>query len=315
MSHDKSSYNIANSRNYGFWNEAEQDALSQSTVAIAGVGGDGFQLGLKLAMMGVGEINVADPEPFEPENSNRVLAATTQNHGRNKAEVFREMVGALPRDVKVNIFTDGVTEDNVDDFMYGADLVLDESELRYLHVATMIARTAIKYEIPNLLVLNVGFAGVATSFHPEAGAKSFEDLMGIPKGMSLDELKDKEFEFDRIPYMPPYGDIDTFYSVRDGSPLPSISQGVDVASAIGSTEAFLHLTANVRNNRKSPTWYKKYRYMDALTNKSGTIKHPRVSHYIKLGSLYGRSKMGINPKASYRIEDIARRNQLQNDIQ
>ncbi len=33
------------SRNYGFWNEDEQRALLSAHVAIAGVGGDGFQLG------------------------------------------------------------------------------------------------------------------------------------------------------------------------------------------------------------------------------------------------------------------------------
>jgi len=295
---------IADSRNYGFWNENEQSRLHDSTVAIAGVGGDGFQLGYKLAMMGVGRLKVADPEVFEPENSNRVLAATEPNCGRNKAEVFQEMVSALPRDVKIDVYNDGVTPDNIDDFMDGVDLILDESELRYLHIGTMIARTALKNNIPSLLVMNIGFAGVATSFKPDTVTNGFEELMGIPKGMPLDEVADLKLDYSRaIPYIPAYGDFDTFKAVIDGAPLPSISQGVDVASAVGSTEAFLHLTAEAGNKRKTPTWSNRFRYMDAYTNKSGIIKHPRLSYYKGVATIVGRSVLNRNPKASYSTQE------------
>lgn len=304
------SYNIADSRNYGFWNEAEQSALGHAKVAIAGAGGDGFQLGYKLAMMGVGEISVADPEAFEPENSNRVLAATRDNCGRNKAEVFREMASALPRDIKINVFTDGVTEDNVDEFMDGANLVLDESELTYLNIGTMIARKAIEKAIPELLVMNIGFAGIATSFAPNEKSKGFQELMGIDKNTSLDEVADMEVDYSRcVPYIPAYGDYDTFKAVVfDGASLPSISQGVDIASAIGSTEAFLHLSG-ADNHRRQPTWSPRFRFMDAYTNKSGIIRYPRLAHYGGVTRLYVKNKMSLNPKASYSSEDRARRAQ------
>ena len=178
-------------RNYGFWNEAEQKCLSESRVAIAGVGGDGFQLGYKLAMMGVNNFSIADPEVFEKENSNRVFGATSSNNGRNKAEVFSDMVHDIRPDASIDIYKDGVTEDNVEDFMRNADLVLDESELRYLKIGTMIARVARRNMIPDLFVMNIGFSGVATSFHPTKG-KTFEDIMGIPKNSPLDEVADME---------------------------------------------------------------------------------------------------------------------------
>ncbi len=293
---------LANKRNYGFWNKDEQEALSRATVAIAGAGGDGFQLGLKLAMVGVGEIRIADPEDFEPENSNRVLAATVTNCGKNKAEVLRDMIGDLPRETKVETYDEGVTVENVDEFIRGADLVIDESELRYLHVGTMIARTALKYEIPELLVMNIGFAGVGTSFHP-SGKNGFQDMLGIPKDAPLDEVAAMEVSYSRsIPYIPSYGDHETFEAVIAGAPLPSISPGVDVASAVGSTEAFLHLTADLDNRRKSPTWSPHYRYMDAYTNKSGVIKHPQLSYYKGVANMYLRSKLGRNPTASYQHE-------------
>lgn len=299
---------VANHRNYGFWNESEQQALAESTVAIAGVGGDGYQLGLKLAMMGVGEIRVADPEVFEPENSNRVLGATAANIGRNKAESFKELVESLPRNVRVTTYTEGVSEDNVEEFTHGADLLLDESELRYLHIGTMLSRMAMKQHIPELLVMNVGFAGIATSFDSKENSKTFEDMMGIPKGAPLDEVAEMELNYHRaLPYIPSYGDYNAFVSVVAGAPLPSISQGVDIASGIGSTEAFLHLTSHVHNKRRAPTWAPKFRYFDAYLNKGGIIKHPVSSHYRGAASLYLKSKLGINPRASYGDEDRKRR--------
>ncbi len=294
---------LAFSRNFGFYSEDEQRALVGATVAIAGVGGDGFQLGYKLAMNGVGTIKIADPETFEPENANRVFAATKSHLGQNKAAVFKKMVAELPTSTKVIVYKDGVTVDNVEEFLEGVDLLLDESELTYLHIGTMLAREARKRMIPELLVLNIGFAGVATSFKPDHG-KTFEELMGIPEDAPLKEVANMTVDFSRfLPYIPPYGDPETLKAVQNGAPLPSISQGVDVASAIGSTEVFLHLTSHLSNHRKSPVWAPRFRYMDAYTNKSGIIRYPRFSYYFSLSKMIVRSFMHLNPTASYRDED------------
>lgn len=294
-------------RNYGFWNEAEQAALSSSKVAIAGVGGDGFQLGYKLAMNGVLNFSIADPEEFEVENSNRVFGATSSNNGRNKAEVFRDMVMDIRPNATIDLYSDGVTANNVEEFMHGADLLIDGSELRYLHIGTMLARTARKNITPNLFVMNIGFSGQATSFHPTRG-KTFEDIMGIPKGAPLDEVAEMEVDFSRVlPYIPNYGDINTLNAVNEGASLPSISQGVDIASAIGSSEAFFHLVSSAGNKRRQPTWAPKFRYMDAYNGESGIKRNARLSHKLGLATLVARSVMGMNPKASYGIEDRQRR--------
>mgnify|MGYP000305904887 CR=1 FL=1 len=295
------------SRNYGFWNEAEQQALMQARVAIAGVGGDGFQLGLKLAMNGVQTFDIADPEVFEPENTNRVPGAVISTYGVNKAEVFRDRVLEINPDADVRIYKDGVTKENVDEFTNRASLIIDESELTYLHIGTMIAREARKKNIPNMLVMNIGFAGQATSFKPE-GKHTFESLMGIPENMSLDEVEDIKLDFSRIlPYLPKYGDLRTLLSVQSGSPLPSISQGVDVASALGSSQAFKHITYKLGNHREEPIWAPKIGYIDAYNLKCGVASHPRLSHYKHLGITGLRQALKLNPEASYTLEDRNRR--------
>jgi len=297
------------SRNYGFWNEAEQEALLTSKVALGGVGGDGFQMGIKLAMNGVLNFSVADPEVFEVENSNRVFGATSTNNGRNKAEVFRDMIMDIRPEATVDIFTDGVTEDNVEEFMHGADLLIDETELRYMHIGTMLARTARNNMIPNLFVMNVGFSGQATSFHPSRG-KTFEGMMGIPKNAPLDEIAEMDVDFSRVlPYIPNYVDVSSLVAVQEGASLPSISQGVDVASAIGSTEAFLHLVGKAGNKRIQPTWAPKFRYMDAYNGKSGIKRNAQLSYTLGVATMAARSAMGLNPKASYRQADRQNRDE------
>jgi len=289
-------------RNYGFWNEAEQEAIDHAHVAIAGVGGDGFQLGLKLAQMGVRSFSIADPEVFEPENTNRVPGAVESTYGHNKAEVFRDRVMDIAPESNVAVFTEGVQEHSVEDFMHDATLVLDESELTHMQIGTMVARQAVAQGIPDMLVMNVGFAAQVTSFHPES-KYTFERFMGIPQGAPLDEIKDMEVDFARcIPYLPPYLDLQTFKEVMEGAPLPSIAPGVDIASAIGSSQAFLHMTQGANNHRPDPVWAPRIAYMDALTHQSHVTRYPRASHYRYLAQAVLKNTLGLYPRAAYTAE-------------
>lgn len=292
------------SRNYGFWSKSEQEAMSEKVVAIAGCGGDGHDLGIAIAMMsGPKEIRIADPEVFEPENSNRVAWADETTYGRMKVDVMAETIAKLRPQTQVKIWREGVTAENAEEFVGGADIVLDESELTHLEIGTAVAREARKNGIPNLLVMNIGFAAIATSFDPHA-RYTFERMMGVSDDMPLDEVADVPVDFSRcLPYIPSYGDLTTLRAVEQGASLPSVVQGVKVASAIGSTEAFLHMTREVGNRRPSPTFAPRWRYMDALTGDSGVIRHGRLNYAVRAANMAVRSKLGLNPRASYSAFD------------
>lgn len=294
-------------RNFGFFSEDEQQRLVESRVSIAGVGGDGFQLGEKLARMGISKFKVADPEVFEEENINRVTGAKNSTLGKNKAEAFADLINDINPESQVEVYNEGVTIDNVSEFINDSDLIIDESELTSLDIGTMISREANKNDRSVLLVMNIGFAAIATSFK-NGISKSFEDVMGIPKNMPLDEVKEQQVDFSRcLPYLPRYGDYNTLKEVVLGAPLPSITQGVDVASALGSTEAFLHLVKPGTNRRPSPTYANSWRYMDAYLGKAGTIRHAKLSYYLGALALYGRTKVGLNPTADYSEDSRKRR--------
>lgn len=287
-------------RNYGFWSRDEQEALLNTNVALAGAGGDGFQLGISLAMMGINNFSIADPEVFEPENANRVIGANHFTYGQKKVEILRNNIYAINPDAKVRIYDEGVTEDNVNDFMHDTKIVFDESELTYLHIGTMIAREARKNRVPNVLVMNLGFAAVSTSFHPES-KYTFEKIMGVNPGMPLDEIKEQKVHFDRcLPYVPRYGDLKTLEAVQQGASLPSIIQGVNVAAALGSSQAFLHITNVLGNHRKKPIYAPRFAYMDSYSLESGVVRYPKLSHYKLLSKAIVRNYLNFNPRASYK---------------
>lgn len=287
-------------RNLGFWRLSEQFLLQESTIAIAGAGGDGFDLAVALVMMaGPKEVRIADPETFVPENSNRVAWANNDTYGRLKVDALSETIAKIRPETRVVAFADGVTVDNVDDFVAGADLVLDESELRYLHVGTALARTARRHGVPNLLVMNIGFGAIATSFAPNS-RHTFERMMGLPPGISLEEAATRTADLSRcVPYVPSYGDLDTFRATVAGAPLPSVVQGVKAAVSLGATEALLHLTRGDGNRRRSPVFAPSWAYSDPMSLTSGRMRFARAQHWARATVLASRSRLGWNPRTSY----------------
>lgn len=301
-------HNPVFSRNFGFFSKAEQQRLADVRVAIAGVGGDGFQLGEKLARMGISRFTVADPEVFEEENINRVTGARRSTLGRNKADVFRELVVDIHPNAQVRVFTEGVTASNVSSFAAGADLIVDESELTRLDIATMISREAHREATPVLMVLNIGFGAIGTSFL-DGQSKTFEQVMGIPQGMPLAEVQELRPNFTRyLAHLPPYGDYNTLREVVAGAPLPSIAPGVDAACALGSTEAMLHLVRNTGNRRRQPTWAPRWRFLDAYQGRAGVVRWPRLAFYRGAAVLTVRTKLGLNPRGAYSVAERQARN-------
>lgn len=266
-------------RNYGFWSASEQQALIQAHVAVAGVGGDGYLLGLSLVRMGIGRLRIADPEVFELENFNRVPGATHANLGRPKVDCFFEDALDINPSLKLEVYEKGVTVDNVAEFLDGVDLVIDESELTAIEIGVAIADRARVLGIPNLQVMNIGFAAQVTSFHP-ASRPTFRDMIGVPEDMPLEQVAQRGLDLSSVlPFLPPYLDEDVFTAAAGGAPLPSVVQGVNIASALGASQAFLHLTTGVvGSHRPDPMWFPHILYIDSLTGQSSVSTDISRSH-------------------------------------
>jgi len=82
-------------RNQGALTLEQQGALQQSRVAVVGCGGLGGFVIEALVRIGVGRLQLFDPDVFAPSNCNRQLNALSQTLGCNKAEVAAARVEAI----------------------------------------------------------------------------------------------------------------------------------------------------------------------------------------------------------------------------
>jgi len=285
-------------RNLGLLSSPEQDILANSSVAIAGAGGDGGALAVQLARLGVGELRLADPEIFEIENMNRQATCTEDTLGTNKAVSVADYVRSINPGMSVEVYEDGITQDNTKRFVTGTDLVIDETEYTMHELGVMLAREAREQDIPVETALNIGFGALVTTFRPDG--KPLEEFLGLDTEQSIEEIAEQEVSLSRwLPYVPPYADLKVFENVASGEKsAPSVAPGVALAAGLGATQAMLNLVGR-DNNRKSPVYAPKALVVDAMTGRSKTVKFGRRSHYLHLLPLVARNLLGRNPTASY----------------
>lgn len=285
-------------RNLGFISSEEQQKLNDSVVAVAGAGGDGGMLAVQLARLGVGEIRLADPDPFEAENINRQAACTSETIGVNKATAVGELINRINPDIQVTTYTEGIDYQNAEDFVRGSNLLIDETEFTTPDIGVSLARAARRQNIPDLMALNIGFGTLVTSFDPLG--LTLERQLGLREDTPLEDIKNASVPLRKwVPYLPKYIDLDAFKAVANGEKsAPSVAPGVAMAAGVAATQALLHL-AGRENNRIKPVFSPKTLSVDAMTGESRLIKHTTASFYVSIARVAIRSKLGKNPRTNY----------------
>lgn len=293
------STNILFERNLGFVSLAEQLKVEESIVSVAGAGGDGGLLAILLARMGIGELRLADPDPFEPENTNRQAVCRESTIGINKAEAVSSYIKDINPNISIRVFNTGINEDNVEEFVRGSNLVVDETEFTLHSLAIMLAREARKWDVPNLTAFNVAFGTVSTTYHPKG--KTLESILGFGEDQDLKDISKRKVSLSRwLPYLPAYGDINVLSKVSSGEKsAPSVATGVALAAAVGSTQAFLNLVRGNGNHRPDPVYSPRAIVMDAMSIEAKVIKFNRFSHARHLSKVLLVNGLKRNPEASY----------------
>jgi len=286
-------------RNLGFLSSEEQSRIEDSVVSIAGAGGDGGLLAVQLARMGVGELRLADPDPFEIENTNRQAVCRQSTIGENKAEAVASYVQEINPNINVRIFNTGINSENVEEFVGGSNLVIDETEFTLHSLAVILAREARKWNVPNLTAFNIGFGAVATTYQPKG--KTLESRLGFKEDQDIKEIAESQVSLSRwLPYLPSYGDIKVLAKVSTGEKsAPSVAPGVSLAASLGVTQAFLNLVKGVRNHRPNPIYAPKAVVMDAMSIEAKVIEFNLISHVRHLAKAVLMNGLKRNPKASY----------------
>jgi hypothetical protein len=167
------SYADAFDRNLGWFTQAEQQALQGKTVAIAGMGGVGGVHLLTLARLGVANFRIADLDNFELANFNRQVGAMMSTLGQPKVEVLAAMARDINPEAQIRQFPAGVTAQNLDEFLQGADLFIDGFDFFVLDIRRKTFARCRELGIPAVTAAPVGM-GVAFLFFSKDGM-TFED--------------------------------------------------------------------------------------------------------------------------------------------
>jgi len=311
-------------RGMGFWNEATQQGIIDTHFADAGLGGMGYLAAVEMAKLGVGHFSLADPEVFDETNIGRVMGATHKSVGQYKVEVCANEILENNPDAEITVFKDGVNEANVKDFLTGAHLVLDATELSMPELGTMVCREARRI---GAVVLNgeyLAHAGQVTAFTPDG--MTFEKFMGL-KG-TLDEIKGVSIPPERyMAYLPPYGDLKTLAAITppkedkkneaqraqedDIAPLPSNIIGVGVATQLVLAEAIKHIRLRVGEPVFAPPVVAPHvQWLDPSIGRSGHTRHPKLSFYRHAAVMGFNNLIGHYDRGSYTTSARAARGDI-----
>jgi len=170
-------YGRAFSRNIGWITEAEQEKLRNARVAIAGLGGVGGVHLLTLARLGMSKFNIADFDEFGLHNFNRQVGAFMSTIDRPKADVLSEMTKEINPQADVRMFPQGVTPENLDEFLRDVDVYVDGIDFFALPARRMLFKACYEKGIPALTAAPLGMGVAFMYFKP--GGMSFEQYFRV----------------------------------------------------------------------------------------------------------------------------------------
>jgi len=177
------SYTEAFSRNLGWFTEQEQEVLRGKTIAIAGMGGVGGVHLLTLARLGFANFRIADLDKFETANFNRQVGATMSTIGQAKVAVLAGMAKDVNPEAHIVEFPDGITADNLDSFLQGADAFIDGFDFFVLDIRRKTFARCRELGIPAVTAAPVGMGVAFLAFTKEG--MSFEDYFRFEQKSEL----------------------------------------------------------------------------------------------------------------------------------
>jgi molybdopterin/thiamine biosynthesis adenylyltransferase len=226
-------------RNIGVLSDKEQEKLRNSCVAVAGCGGMGGLSAEQLVRLGVGHVKIADFDNFAVHNLSRQTGSATSNVGRNKAEVLGAHFKDINPELRLDIFSEGVTVNNAEKFTENAAAVIDGTDYSRLESTVGMYASARKRGICVINPNAIGFGVNVFVFGPKT--VSFDEYLGLSSGinprMALAKL---------VPYMPKYGDKSIIQKVLlEGAVLPNIAMPQYLGTAVAVSEAVMIMLGRV----------------------------------------------------------------------
>jgi molybdopterin/thiamine biosynthesis adenylyltransferase len=172
-------------RNRNKLTRAEQDRQRTLRIGVVGVS-SGHSIAHVLAMEGLaGEIRLADFDTLELSNLNRVPASVL-DLGVNKAVVAARRIAEIDPYLKVVVVPEGIGSDNLNDFLAGLDLVIEECDS--LDVKFLVREAARERRIPVLMETSDRGVLDVERYDLEPDLPIFHGLMGDMDAATLSGL-------------------------------------------------------------------------------------------------------------------------------
>jgi molybdopterin/thiamine biosynthesis adenylyltransferase len=154
-------YRERTDRNLGWITPFEQQqTLQNAVIGIAGTGGMGGLLASIFLRLGVGEIRIADSEVFDVSNINRQFAATRSTINKSKALETLRMLREISDDTTIIAYPQGITDDSVNHFISGCDVIADEIEVMAIDARILLHQRA---RVHGVSLFNCNTAGFSTN--------------------------------------------------------------------------------------------------------------------------------------------------------
>ena len=280
-------YNTAFSRNIGWLTQAEQDRLRNARIAIAGMGGVGGIHLVTLARLGVGKFNIADFDTFDLVNFNRQAGAGMRTLGLEKVKVMAEQARDINPELDIRIFSEGVNEQNLDDFLSEVDVYVDGLDFFVFEAREAMYRACERLQVPAVIAAPLGIGAAVVNFLP--GHMSFEDFFCL-NGVS-DEEKALRFLLGLSPALLQRGYLVDQSTVDLASRRgPSTAMACQLCAGVAATEA-LKILLRRGPVRAAPHGYQFDAYRNKLVHtwRPGGNRNPLQ----RIGLAIARHQLGL----------------------
>ncbi|GAB7023997.1 ThiF family adenylyltransferase [Salidesulfovibrio brasiliensis] len=222
------------SRNIGLLSANEQDRLMRRRVGIPGMGGVGGSHLMSMVRAGIGAFSIADMDAYNPVNVNRQYGAASSSFGRDKLETMAKSALDANPHLDLRTFPEGVTRDNVDEFLDDVDIVLDGLDFFVFEVRRMVFIRALERGIPVITAGPMGFSVAMLVFMP--GGMGFDEYFDIREDDSrTDRLLKFALGLSPRALQAGYTDLNTVD--LEGGRGPSSGLACQLCSALATMEA------------------------------------------------------------------------------
>lgn len=220
-----------------------QEKIRNTKVAIAGCGGIGGSIAVRLARLGVTHLKIADPDVFDLSNINRQIGASIENVGKNKAEVVAKFIYDLTRDVEVEVYPEGITAENANEFVSGSDYLMDKIDFHDVEHCYALHRAFRNHPECKFIMKSPVVGHRLFVFKYTHDSMKVEDFYGLPDSDALTDEVAQRLTSRLAPELPEYPSKETLDNwFVENKTAPIMSNCPPIAEGIVTTQLIMSIT-------------------------------------------------------------------------